>query len=348
MRSCCGALQRPSKRARLSVSSGPQHAASQPDLLALGAAGPAAPAPAAATNNGSTARAAPPADTTRQQPLRSDAAADALRAALQGSVHSAVTALPGQPAPAAAVDGAPPAAAQPAVQLLNGHAAAASDVTPDAAAAATTASSDAEADEAMPDAPASPPHAGAESQQRQRDSLGGGPHHIAGVSPAAWALLQRQSPQPQEPPAGLRGGPGAARRSSSPAAAGQLPGSPAAERRDAEAAAGQRQSLHAAAASSGGGGSSLRSACELLAHDRARSGSPVARRPPLSGGASQLTGGQDPAGWQRRPQLWHPQRPEQPGDRSLTLQQSCIDHASSSAGRVIRCTVSCPLQSMSI
>ena len=315
VRSACGVMQRPLKRARLSVSSGPQHAASQPNLLALSAASPAAPAPDAAATNGSTAGAAPPADATRQWPLRSDAAADALRAALQGPVHSTVAALPNPSAPAAAVAGASPAAAQPAASLLlNGHAVAASNspagAVPSATAATPAASPVADADEDMPDAPASPPHAGAESQQRQRDSTGSAPHHIAGVSPAAWALLQRQSPQPAEPPAGLRGGPVAARRSSSPAAG----------RRDAEAAAEPQQTLTAAAAA-GPGSSSLRSACELLAHDRARSGSPAARRPPLSVGTSPLAGGgRDPAGWQRRPQLWHPQRPDQPGSDNSTVQ----------------------------
>lgn len=182
---------RPAKRARLSVASGPQQqAASQPDLQALhlssSVAAPAADSfggghPGSRLSGGGGGGLQPEAAAV-PLPLRSDDAADALRAAFRSPAS--------QRAAQGAAAAAPAAAA--ALPLPHGHGQATMQLLQHAA-------GDAGADEPMPDAPASPaspPHADVESQQQQLDKFPAGrPHHIAGVSDAAWALLQRQSPQ---------------------------------------------------------------------------------------------------------------------------------------------------------
>lgn len=302
------------------MASGPQqHAASQPNLQTLSLASPAAPFPASTDDAGG---AAPLPPVAAPRALRSDAAADALRAAFQA----------GTTPPAAAQGSAAiaRAAAAAAAGLVNGHAHAA-------------ASSAADADEPMPDAPASPaspPHAAVDTLQHQGlDSHyqhpSGRQHHIAGVSNAAWVLLQQQSPQPQEPPPGLRSSPRVGRRSASPGALGRRSASPAAAPPHGlgpglPSARGGIADDSLASGGGGGGVGGLRPACELLIRDRARNGSPAASSQAQDGSGLEAARGSVDAGpasdrqgraagwgasplWQRRPQLWHPQHPDQPG-----------------------------------
>jgi len=205
------AAARPAKRARLSLSSGPhQHAVSQPDLRGMGLPAPGFPPGLA------TASFAPPP--TAQLPSRL-AGQQALGAAFTASAAAARAAT--------AADGAFNLAGLPALQGRPLEGEAAQHWAPpaveirtlcagDAADCASAAAAANEADVAMPDAE-SPPARDSDSDpdwpprqhpaHRRRGATHGatnGEHHLGGMSPAAWALLQRESPQPQEPPAALQ------------------------------------------------------------------------------------------------------------------------------------------------